>query len=203
MKKKVLSAAVLLVSAVLLCSCGKENVLSVKEKNIRIKVEEKYTVKVDQKKEEPLKWESANQSVAVVSPDGTVTAMGKGITTVTASGENTYVHVGVIVDSDDGYVDKDGNVVHVFNEESDITEISVGVRGGGRDDVTVKAGDTITLRAYVTPSDSKDKIVWKSADSAIAKVDENGVVKVLRKGQTTISAYAPNGINGQLILRVN
>ncbi len=201
MKKRVLSMTFLAVITMLLCSCGGENVITVKEKNIRMKIDESYTIKAEQKKEETLSWTSADESVVVVSPEGTVSAVGNGITTVTARGEKAFVHIGVIVGGNNDYTDKNGNVVRVFDGVSDITEIVVGVRGGGKEDVSVKVGETFQLRAYTTPSDSKDEIVWQSDDKSIARVDEKGVLQAVGKGNTTITAYAPNGVNGKMIVR--
>lgn len=201
MKNRLFISGLLVASAVVLCSCGGENVLTVKEKSVRMKIDESYTVKVEQKKDETLKWSSGDESVAIVSPDGTVSAIGNGITTVTARGENAYVHVGVIVGGNNDYTDKNGNVVQVFDGESDITEITVGVKGGGKDDISIKEGETFQLRAYTVPSDSKDTIVWQSDDSSVARVDEKGKLQAVGKGKTTITAYAPNGVNGKLIVR--
>lgn len=200
MKRRTISVC-LAALALVLCSCGGENTLSVKEKNIRMKIDESYTVKVEQKKEETLSWSSADESIAIVSPEGTVSAVGNGITTVTARGEKAYVHVGVIVGGNNDYTDKNGNIVRVFDGVSDITEISVGVRGGGKDDISIKVGESFQLRAYTDPSDSKDTIVWQSDDSAVARVDEKGKLTAVGKGKTTITAYAPNGVNGKLIVR--
>jgi len=201
MKKRIVSMAALAVATMLLCSCGGENVITVKEKNIRMKIDESYTIKAEQKKEETLSWTSADESVVVVSPEGTVSAVGNGITTVTARGEKAFVHIGVIVGGNNDYTDKNGNVVRVFDGVSDITEIVVGVRGGGKEDVSVKVGETFQLRAYTTPSDSKDEIVWQSDDKSVARVDDKGVLQAVGKGNTTITAYAPNGVNGKMIVR--
>lgn len=201
MKKRMISLCLILVAAAMLCSCGKENILTVKEDVVRMKIDESYTIKVEQEKEETLTWLSADNSIAIVSPEGTVSAVGNGITTVTACGEDAYIHVGIVVGGNNDYVDENGNVVQVFDGVSDITEITVGVKGGGKNDVTVKVGDTLQLRAYTVPSDSKDAIVWQSDDSSIARIDEKGKVQIISKGIATVTAYAPNGVNGKLILR--
>ncbi len=44
------------------------------------------------------------------------------------------------------------------------------------------------------PNHSRDKIVWSSLDSNIATVDENGLVKGIKPGTTTISAKIISGI---------
>lgn len=201
MKKKLISLILLLVAGVMLCSCSEENKISVKEDVIRIKIDEEYAVKVYQTKNEKLTWSSLDSEIASVDEKGVVTAKSNGITTITARTNNKHVHVGVIVDGNDGYVDSDGNFVQVFDGVSDITEITVGVKGGGKEDITIKVGDKFQLRAYTTPSDSQDPIVWKSDDSSIARVSEDGVLEAMGKGKTTITAYAPNGVNGKLTVR--
>ncbi len=201
MKKRMILLCLLLAAATMLCSCGGENILTVKEDVVRMKIDESYTIKVQQEKEEALTWSSADSSIAIVSPEGTVSAVGNGITTVTARGEDAYIHVGIVVGGNNDYVDENGNVVQVFDGVSDITEITVGVRGGGKNDVTVKVGDTLQLSAYTVPSNSKDTIVWQSDNSSIARVDEKGKLQVISKGIATITAYAPNGVNGKLIVR--
>ncbi len=201
MKKKLISLMLLIFTAIMLCSCSEENKLSVKEDIIRIKIDESYTIKVNQTKKENLTWSSLDPSIATVSPEGTVTAIGNGITTITAKTDKQHVHVGVVVGGNEGYVDNDGTFVQVFDGVSDITEITVGVKGGGKDDVTVKVGDKFQLRAYTTPSDSQDHITWKSDNSSIARVKEDGTLEVINKGMVTITAYAPNGVNGKLIVR--
>ena len=40
-----------------------------------------------------------------------------------------------------------------------------------------------------------------SADSSIARVDAEGKVQIIQKGVTTVTAYAPNGVSGKIILR--
>ena len=89
-----------------------------------------------------------------------------------------------------------------FDEESDITAISVAVKGGGSGDISIKTGDKFTLTANVTPSDSTDKIVWKTDDEKIVKVSEEGKIEARRAGKTVVRAYAPNGVCGELIVRV-
>ncbi len=201
MKKRMLLSLLGVILAFTFSGCGAENTLSVKEDILKMKKDESCTIKVEQTKEEPLEWVSDNEAVAIVGPDGTVTAVNSGIATITARGEESYVHVGVIVEGDGNYVDKHGNVIQVFDGESDITEIIVGVKGGGKEDVSVKVGETHQLRAYTDPSDSTDPIVWQTSDGAVARVDENGKLQAISKGKAVITAYAPNGVKGEMIVR--
>lgn len=52
----------------------------------------------------------------------------------------------------------------------------------------MKAGKTLTLKVLNCSS----KIVWKSSDSSIAKIDSKGKVKALKTGKVTITALADN-----------
>ena len=205
MKKSILLTSLIIMITAVFSGCGsnKPEKITVKEKSLHLEAEEKYTIKAETKKGENIVWSSNDEKIAVISPDGTVTAVGNGITTVTAVNESGgYVHVGVIVGSDDDYVDENGNKIQSFNEESDITGIVVGVRAGGKNDISLKNGDKHQLVAYTTPSDSKDKIVWRTGNSKVARVNEEGMLTTVGAGKAVITAFAPNGVKGELIVRV-
>ncbi len=51
----------------------------------------------------------------------------------------------------------------------------------------------IQLDAAVEPSEAIQSILWKSSEERVAKIDENGVVTILKKGKTTIYATADDG----------
>ena len=64
---------------------------------------------------------------------------------------------------------------------------SITITGG--DAITLDRGDTTTLETVVTPSNAYLKdVTWKSSDTSIAKVDENGVVTGVSSGTVTITA---------------
>jgi len=204
MKKNVLLTS-LIIAATVFSGCGskKPDKITVKEKTLHLEADEKYTIKAETKKGKNIIWSSNDEKIAVISPDGTVTAVGNGITTVTAVNESGgFAHVGVVVGTDDDYVDENGNQIQSFNEESDITGIVVGVKAGGKGDISLKKGDEHQLVAYTTPSGSKDKIVWQTGDSKVARVNEKGVLSAVGTGKAVITAYAPNGVKGELIVRV-
>lgn len=202
MKKRITAFSLLVIMLLMLCSCGDDAALTVKEDVICIKVDETYTIKAEQSTDEQIQWISNDKTIATVSQEGTVTGVGSGTTTIKLKTSEGYAYVGVVVESDDGYFDEQGNYIPAYNQQSDITEIEVGVKAGGKGDVTLKVGEVYQLKAYITPSDSKDTIAhWKSADDSIAKVDENGKVTIMKKGKTTVTAYAPNGVKGEIILR--
>ena len=51
----------------------------------------------------------------------------------------------------------------------------------------------IDLDAVCLPLDAKDGVTWKSGKTAIAAVDENGVVTAKKKGTVKITATATDG----------
>ena len=55
-------------------------------------------------------------------------------------------------------------------------------------------GVTKQLKVVVTPVYAANKLMWLSDDKAIATVDENGVVKGISKGTTTIRVQSDNDI---------
>ncbi len=203
MKNRIVALIMVLITVFAFSSCKKApKNIELKETSVSMKVGDKHTVELG-KEMENITWTSRDESIATVSQNGEITAVAAGITVVTVMSEDNYAHVGVNVKGSGGYVDKDGNVVEIFDGESDITEIEVGVKSSSsKGDVTIKVGEKQTLRAYVTPSDSKDKITWRVADPSIVSVDENGEMVGVSKGKTNITAYAPNGVKGVMIVRV-
>lgn len=203
MKKRLIALCVLAIICVALCACGKkDNKLSAMESVIKLDAGKTYTIELKNGDAEALEWSSDDESIATVSENGVVTGKHDGVTVISGKTENGFLHIGVIVEGKEEYVDKNGNVVKIYNEQSNITAITVGVKGGGKNDVTIKKGDTYTLVAYTEP-ESSDKIDWKSENTAVVSVNKDGVISAVGKGMTKVIAYAPNGVKGEMILRVN
>lgn len=60
-------------------------------------------------------------------------------------------------------------------------------------ELTLRTGDSANLTPTFTPADSTDTIVWRSYNTSIATVDNNGRVTGLKTGTTFIQATAYNG----------
>ena len=85
--------------------------------------------------------------------------------------------------------DENGNYVAVTEpatdldiDESNLAELIVDGT------LQLKVGQTLQLKAILTPVESNDRVVWSSSDEAVATVDQNGLVKAVAVGTVSISA---------------
>lgn len=113
----------------------------------------------------------SDENIVTVDESGKLTARAEGTATVTASLSNgasatQTVTVLPLVDS---------------------IEISVPYS------MKVKIGGSKQLTATASPASSPEKLVWASSDTSIATVDQNGVVKGLKKGNVTITCTSEFG----------
>jgi hypothetical protein len=125
-------------------------------------------------KNKDITWGSSNSAVAVVSSDGTVTAISIGTATITVTtdeGAKTATCAVTVAT----------NVVSVTGVTLDQTS------------ATLKAGSTLTLVPTIAPADATIKTVtWSSSDVSIASVDATGKVTALKSGTVTITVTAEN-----------
>lgn len=126
-------------------------------------------------------WSSTNSSVATVD-DGIVTSIGAGECDIIATTHNGIsASCKVIV-----------NPI-VINSITLNPEIIEG-----------KIGDEIQLNAFILPENATDKtLAWYSADEVVATVDDNGLVKIINDGTTTIHAKATDGSDVEGICQIN
>lgn len=54
----------------------------------------------------------------------------------------------------------------------------------------ITTGKSFTLKATVAPSNTTDKVVWKSSNTKVATVSANGTVKAVKAGTAVITATA-------------
>ena len=113
-------------------------------------------------------WSSSDESVASVDQGGVISAIRQGTATITAKAG-----------------DKEATcVVTVIKRVSSISLDKMSL--------TLLVGNTDTLTPTVLPEDATDKTVtWASYNTSVATVD-NGVVKGIGIGATTIKAFAGN-----------
>ena len=115
-------------------------------------------------KNQKVEWKSDKPEIAKVDGSGVVTAVKEGTAKITV----TTIDGGFTATCE----------VKVTAADTTITL--------DKTSVTMKTGETLTLKATATPSGSK--VVWKSSDEKLATVDSNGNVKAVAEGKVTISA---------------
>ncbi|MBQ5837311.1 MAG: SH3 domain-containing protein [Clostridia bacterium] len=72
-----------------------------------------------------------------------------------------------------------------------------------KDNVTIKPGDTYTVKTAISPADAIDTVLnWSSSDEAVATVDENGVITAVDFGETVVTVSALGGTKREIAVTV-
>jgi hypothetical protein len=130
-------------------------------------------------------WTSSDTAVAMVTTDGQVMAVGLGSATITATA-------------------KDGggaSAICSVNVTQPVTSITIEPVS-----VALDTGGTRQLAATVSPDNASDEsIQWSSGNTAVATVDNKGLVTAIAPGTTTITATAldGSGVSGSAEITVN
>ena len=124
-------------------------------------------VQPDNATDKTVRWTSSDSSVASVDQNGTITAVGGGKATITASSGGFSATCSVDVDIPVKSISLDVNVLYL------------------------EKGRFAILTATVLPDDAMDKRVqWSSDNPAVATVDQNGRVEAVGVGKAKITATA-------------
>ena len=132
------------------------------------------------------KWVSSNTKVAVVDSAGVITAVNSGVATIkltVSGGDGTvYTSTGVTV-----YVDLDQSVAVGTASQAEIKSY------------TMKKGTTATLKANGLKDNIGGRYTfhWTSTDSAVATVNENGVITAKAAGLTVIQLTVKKVFSGK------
>ncbi|MBQ8891747.1 MAG: Ig-like domain-containing protein [Bacilli bacterium] len=119
-----------------------------------------------------LTWESSNSSVATID-DGIVKAVGVGNSTITVATTNGKTAT-----------------CNVIVKEKEILPTKVSLSAS---DIAIIEGDTFDLELIQEPSDATlDGISWKSSDTSVAIVNEDGKINTLQSGIAIITATTKN-----------
>lgn len=141
------------------------------------------TVQVSSGEVQSIEWVSSNTSVATVS-GGNVTAVGVGSATITAKVKGTA-----------GNQDLACSVtVQDTVQGAAYTKITV----SGASEVVV--GKTITLTAQTEPKDGR--VTWSSGNTAVATVDDKGVVTGVAEGTAEIKAVCTDASNVSAVYKI-
>lgn len=120
-------------------------------------------------------WSSADTSVATVDEDGTVSGVGEGTTTITAT---SVVNSNVSASRE----------IKVTAPQEGVPVMEVTL---DQEEAVLYVTDNapLTLTAVCTPEDAANKtVIWSSSVPEVAEVDENGTVTALAAGTAVITA---------------
>ncbi len=133
------------------------------------------TVKPKNASNKNVYWSSSNNSVASVSQNGLVTARNSGGAVITVTTD--YGNYSAECD------------VYVRNGKIDVTGVSLDINWARLD-----KGDTLDLKATVTPKDADNKnVTWSSSDNSVAIVNSKGRVTARKSGFATIMVSTEDG----------
>jgi len=126
-------------------------------------------------------WRSADPAVAAVDEEGMVTAVGNGLTSVTASLESGVTATVMV------------SVVDVPAKDIKISKSKLKMTVGGQHE----------LKSRIAPANATiTQAFWSSSNEAVATVDENGKISALAPGKVVITARTHNGKRARCLLQV-
>ena len=131
-----------------------------------------------------LKWESEDTSVATVS-NGKVTA--KKVNEIKTVTIKAYAQ-----DGTDAYGECEVTVIPLVSSVS-ISDESFNTVDKKTVYVDYIEDEFYKLYATTYPENASDKVTWKSSNTKVATVDEDGLVNFIGKGKVTITATADDG----------
>lgn len=139
-------------------------------------------------------YSSADESIATVTEDGKITAVGEGETVIFITCGNIQTTCPVVVSYEEETVPTTEETVD-STEEAAAETTEETVAEGIKEGITLKLKQTdIRLGVYyeyqlLLDCDlNQDEVEWSSEHPHIAKVDENGVVTAVKDGTTEITA---------------
>ena len=143
------------------------------------------TVAPEDASDRDVTWESDDDTIATVTPDGTVTAVGPGQTIITATTS-----------------DRNRTATCTVTVTQPVSSITL-----DKTELSLFAGNSDTLKATVAPDNaSKKDLTWSSGEPDTATVTENSdgtvTVKAIAPGEATITAAATDGSNVKAACKV-
>lgn len=120
-------------------------------------------------------WESSDENIVEVSSDGTITGISPGEATVTATMQTFGWN---------------------FTRGGKTQEFSITVSGSGTEKTQSEESEIIQLgtgESVTLDSPEKGKTVWKSSDTSIADVSDEGKVTGISPGDVRITATTKTG----------
>ena len=172
-----------------------ETTIRLSEQEITLDVNEskvlRATVNSANEKNKKVTWSSNNNKVATVTTDGKVTAIAKGVATITAETADGVTATRKVT------VNKADDPENPSKNEP--TGISL-----NKETLTLKANESEALTATVSPATAENKAVtWSTNNAGVAAVTNSGRVTAISAGVATISARTANGLSATCKVTVN
>lgn len=188
MKRRLIALFTILLSVSLIAtySCKKEKDKSVAVTEVRLNKasvtlvegdtdELMATVMPENATDKGIEWTSNNESVATVSQTGLVTALKEGSSAIT------------VITNDGGFTAT--CAVTVNKKTIAVSEVEL-----NKIELTLDEGKEEKLVVTVKPDDATDKsVVWESSNTAVATVDQEGLVTAVGEGKATITVKTNDG----------
>lgn len=125
-------------------------------------------------------WKSSDETVANVDGNGTITALAKGTTTITATTKNGQLTATCEVTV---------NEPSVEDQRISVTGVKL-----NRTNLTMQIGKNENLVATIEPSNATNQeVVWSSSDEGVATVTNNGEIKAISEGTAMITVTTKDG----------
>ena len=153
---------------------GMEDHLYAYPRNLRMGKGDSYAISyvLDSDRAQTVSYSSADESVAIVSEKGRVTAVNYGATDIRLLAQNGAK-----------------TAVHVEVAGTPTTRIALNT-----DVLNMEKGQVTGLSATFNDGADDMRLEWRSEDPEIAQVDAAGRVTAMRGGQTTVYALSPSGL---------
>ena len=185
MKKNILCIALVLtviLSIFPVAVFAENEKLDINTASINIYINQSYQLTVTGTSEN-IMFYSDEPSIAEVSGDGNITAKSLGTTKInceTSSGLSAQCVVNVL----NGVSPKD---IVISSQE-----------------ITLKVGESSTIKATVKPEEADGTLTFKTSDSSIVRVDSNGYIKALKTGVAVITVTSKSdAVFKKCIVKVN
>lgn len=139
-----------------------------------------------------LEWTSWNESVVTVDQNGHIIAVSPGETSISVVDPASNIGTEVTIMVKAKQVKKETNT-NVKTNSNNNTPIAVGRISLDRANANMKVGETITVKATVSPSNASNKKVnWTSSNAKVATV-QNGKISAVGEGKAIITATTQDG----------
>ena len=87
------------------------------------------------------------------------------------------------------------NDLHLVNPEAEVTVEITGISiVNDTNKSTIIAGDTLSLKAVLSPEEATGNVTWSSDKPDVATIDQTGLVTGMAPGKAVITAEAGNGV---------